>query len=109
PPSPPSDSTPRSLWPTPPRPRSASWPRRCWPRTCGCSAWPRACLFLPAPALAHPAKTTVGELAETVLAEDLRLQRLAEDLLLLTRADEHTLALHRRPGDLAALARAASL
>jgi signal transduction histidine kinase len=47
-------------------------------------------------ALAHPDRTTVGELAETVLAEDLRLQRLAEDLLLLTRADEHTLALRRR-------------
>jgi signal transduction histidine kinase len=35
-----------------------------------------------------------------VLAEDLRLQRLAEDLLLLTRADEQTLALRRRPVDL---------
>ena len=51
-------------------------------------------------ALAHPDRTTVGELAGTVLAEDLRLQRLAEDLLLLTRADEHTLALRRRPLDL---------
>jgi signal transduction histidine kinase len=51
-------------------------------------------------ALAHPDRTTVGELAGTVLAEDLRLQRLAEDLLLLTRADEHTLALRRRPVDL---------
>jgi signal transduction histidine kinase len=51
-------------------------------------------------ALAHPGRTTAGELAETVLAEDLRLQRLAEDLLLLTRADEHSLALRRRPVDL---------
>ena len=51
-------------------------------------------------ALAYPDRTTVGELAGTVLAEDLRLQRLAEDLLLLTRADEHTLALRRRPVDL---------
>ena len=51
-------------------------------------------------ALAHPDRTTVGELAGTVLAEDLRLQHLAEDLLLLTRADEHTLALRRRPVDL---------
>jgi signal transduction histidine kinase len=51
-------------------------------------------------ALAHPGRTTVGELAGTVLAEDLRLQRLTEDLLLLTRADEHTLALRRRPVDL---------
>jgi signal transduction histidine kinase len=50
-------------------------------------------------ALAHPDRTTT-ELAGTVLAEDLRLQRLAEDLLLLTRADEHTLALRRRPVDL---------
>jgi signal transduction histidine kinase len=51
-------------------------------------------------ALAHPDRTTTTELATTVLAEDLRLQRLAEDLLLLTRADEHTLALRRRPVDL---------
>jgi signal transduction histidine kinase len=51
-------------------------------------------------ALAHPGRTTTAELAATVLAEDLRLQRLAEDLLLLTRADEHTLALRRRPVDL---------
>jgi signal transduction histidine kinase len=51
-------------------------------------------------ALAHPGRTTTTALAETVLAEDLRLQRLAEDLLLLTRADEHTLALRRRPVDL---------
>ena len=51
-------------------------------------------------ALAHPDRTTTAELAATVLVEDLRLQRLAEDLLLLTRADEHTLALRRRPVDL---------
>src|SRR5215211_1304133 len=51
-------------------------------------------------ALAHPGRTTTTELAGTVLAEDLRLQRLAEDLLLLTRADEHSLALRRRPVDL---------
>jgi signal transduction histidine kinase len=51
-------------------------------------------------ALAHPDRTTTSELATTVLAEDLRLQRLAEDLLLLTRADEHSLALRRRPVDL---------
>jgi signal transduction histidine kinase len=51
-------------------------------------------------ALAHPDRTSAGELAETVLAEDLRLQRLAEDLLLLTRADEQTLAPRRRPVDL---------
>jgi signal transduction histidine kinase len=51
-------------------------------------------------ALAHPDRTTTTELAGTVLAEDLRLQRLAEDLLLLTRADEHTLGLRRHPVDL---------
>jgi signal transduction histidine kinase len=51
-------------------------------------------------ALAHPDRTTTTELAGVVLAEDLRLQRLAEDLLLLTRADEHTLVLRRRPVDL---------
>ena len=50
-------------------------------------------------ALAHPGRTTTTELAATVLAENLRLQRLAEDLLLLTRADEHTLALRKRPVD----------
>lgn len=39
-------------------------------------------------ALAHPERTTPGELAQIVLAEDLRVQRLVEDLLLLARADE---------------------
>lgn len=42
-------------------------------------------------AVSHPDRTTTGELAETVLAENLRVQRLVEDLLLLARADEHTL------------------
>lgn len=51
-------------------------------------------------ALAHPERTTPSELAETVLAEDLRVQRLVEGLLLLARADEHTLQLRRRPLDL---------
>lgn len=51
-------------------------------------------------ALAHPASTTTAELAEVVLAEDLRVQRLVEDLLLLARADENTLQLNRRPVDL---------
>jgi signal transduction histidine kinase len=51
-------------------------------------------------ALVHPGRTTTAELASTVLAEDLRLQRLTEDLLLLTRADEQSLALRRRPVDL---------
>jgi signal transduction histidine kinase len=39
-------------------------------------------------ALSHPETTSVNELAGVVLAEDIRLQRLVEDLLLLTRLDE---------------------
>ena len=41
-------------------------------------------------ALRHPERTTVPALAETVLAEDLRVQRLVEDLLVLARTDEST-------------------
>lgn len=51
-------------------------------------------------ALAHPERTTVGDLAGTVLAEDLRVQGLVDDLLLLARVDEHTLNLRHRPVDL---------
>jgi signal transduction histidine kinase len=51
-------------------------------------------------ALAHPDRTTTAELAATVLAEDLRIQRLVEDLLLLARADDHALPLRRRHVDL---------
>ena len=39
--------------------------------------------------LAHPDRVTAAELAEVVLAEQQRMQRLVEDLLLLARADEH--------------------
>jgi signal transduction histidine kinase len=39
-------------------------------------------------ALAHPGQMTAVELAEIVLAEQQRMQRLVEDLLLLARADE---------------------
>ncbi|MEO6629251.1 MAG: HAMP domain-containing sensor histidine kinase [Aquihabitans sp.] len=39
-------------------------------------------------ALAHPDRTTIEDLAETVLAEDIRVQRLVEDLLLLTQTEE---------------------
>lgn len=49
-------------------------------------------------ALAHPDRG--AGLAENVLAEGLRVQRLVEDLLLLARADEHSLQLRRRPVDL---------
>lgn len=51
-------------------------------------------------ALAHPGQTTAEELAEVVLAEDLRVQRLVEDLLLLARADEGTIRRTRRAVDL---------
>ncbi|PXW96291.1 sensor histidine kinase [Mycolicibacterium moriokaense] len=40
-------------------------------------------------ALAHPDGTTTEELAEVVLAEELRIQRLVEDLVLLAQSDEH--------------------
>lgn len=44
-------------------------------------------------ALTHPEATDVGQLAEDVLAEDLRLQQIAEDLLFLARVDEGALDL----------------
>jgi len=44
---------------------------------------------------AHPDSTTVEELAATVLAEDLRMQQLVDDLLLLSRSDEE----HSDPPD----------
>jgi signal transduction histidine kinase len=51
-------------------------------------------------ALSHPEQTSTEELAEVVLDEDARLQRLVEDLLLLTRIDEGTLELRAEPVDL---------
>ncbi|MFC5994865.1 sensor histidine kinase [Pseudonocardia hispaniensis] len=51
-------------------------------------------------ALAHPGRTSVPELARTVLEEDLRVQHLVEDLLLLARMDEHLLQLRTVPLDL---------
>jgi signal transduction histidine kinase len=51
-------------------------------------------------ALAHPELTGVTALARDVLAEDLRVQHLVEDLLLLSRVDEHSLRLRRSPVDL---------
>lgn len=51
-------------------------------------------------ALSHPDQTNTQELAEVVLEEDVRLQRLVEDLLLLTRIDEGTLQLGAEPVDL---------
>lgn len=51
-------------------------------------------------ALAHPHRSTVTALAATVLAEDLRIQRLVADLLLLAAADEQSLVPRRCPVDL---------
>jgi signal transduction histidine kinase len=51
-------------------------------------------------ALSHPEQTDTGELAEVVLEEDARLQRLVEDLLLLTRIDEGTMPPPTEPIDL---------
>jgi signal transduction histidine kinase len=51
-------------------------------------------------ALAHPARIATEALARTAHAESLRIQALVDDLLLLARADEHTLRLRRRPVDL---------
>jgi signal transduction histidine kinase len=54
-------------------------------------------------ALAHPEATTAEELADVVLAEELRMQRLVEDMLLLARADEQV-SPPRAPVDLDDLA-----
>jgi signal transduction histidine kinase len=51
-------------------------------------------------AISHPEQTETRELAEIVLDEGARLQRLVEDLLLLTRIDEGTLELPAEPVDL---------
>jgi len=51
-------------------------------------------------ALSHPERSSLGELAEVVLEEDVRLQRIVEDLLLLTRIDEGTLRIKHAPVDL---------
>ncbi|MFI7063814.1 sensor histidine kinase [Kribbella sp. NPDC050124] len=51
-------------------------------------------------ARAHPDRVSVDELAETVLEEDLRMQRLVDDLLLLARSDEEHAAPPRTPIDL---------
>lgn len=51
-------------------------------------------------ALAHPGRSTVADLSETVVAESRRIQQLVDDLLLLASADERTLQLQRRSVDL---------
>lgn len=50
--------------------------------------------------LAHPTRYPGAELAGTVLAEALRMQRLIDDLLLLSKADEPALEHPREPVDL---------
>jgi signal transduction histidine kinase len=51
-------------------------------------------------AVAHPEASDLGELAEVVLEEIVVLQRLVEDLMLLTRIDEGTLRLRHQAVDL---------
>lgn len=51
-------------------------------------------------ALTHPSRATVEDLARTVLAESGRLERLVDDLLLLTRMDERGDAATTDPVDL---------
>lgn len=51
-------------------------------------------------ALAHPDRTSIEGLAGEILSEDLRLQDLAEGLLLLARADEHSLDMSASTVDL---------
>jgi signal transduction histidine kinase len=51
-------------------------------------------------AISHPEESDIREFAQIMLEEDARLQRLVEDLLLLTRLDEGTLQLREEPVDL---------
>ncbi len=51
-------------------------------------------------AVAHPDASDLGELAEVVLEEIAVLQRLVDDMMLLTRIDEGTLRLHHEAVDL---------
>lgn len=48
----------------------------------------------------HPSGTSIDELAEVVLEENLRLEQLVEDLLLLAQLDEGTATPRREPVDL---------
>jgi signal transduction histidine kinase len=50
--------------------------------------------------IANPGDADIVEVATGLLGEDLRMQALVEDLLVLARSDEGTLALTRRPVDL---------
>lgn len=55
-------------------------------------------------ALAHPEGADLGRLASDLLEEDLRMQRVVDDLLLLARSDEGDDPSARRPVDLDDLA-----
>lgn len=57
-------------------------------------------------ARAHPGALPEGELADAVLEESVRMQRLVEQLLVLTRADEGAVVRARHDVDLDDLARA---
>ena len=50
--------------------------------------------------IADPDGRNIAEVARGLLAEDLRMQALVEDLLVLARSDEGTLSHNRRPVDL---------
>ena len=50
-------------------------------------------------ARSHPDRVTGGELSEAILDEGARLERLVDGMLTLAKADEHTLAVPRRPVD----------
>lgn len=50
-------------------------------------------------ALAHPEGAGIDELGNDLLAEDLRMAQVVEDLLLLARADEEILRVDRHPVD----------
>lgn len=51
-------------------------------------------------AIAHPERISAHELAETILAENLRVQRLVEDLLILARTEQRNPHLRRRAVDI---------
>jgi signal transduction histidine kinase len=51
-------------------------------------------------ALAHPERVNIDELGSDLLAEDVRMAEVVEDLLLLARADEDILRVDRHPVDL---------
>lgn len=51
-------------------------------------------------AIAHPGRTDLEEFSTAVLSEDIRIERLVDDLLILARSDEGRTSLARRSVDL---------